>query len=171
MNGAPYQQKKTSFVSGASDSENEYLGTTEQQADDEDSEEDYIYLKPIPKQSHSEWTPPSESTYFIPGSALLRTTSFNHKQYRSLKEMIIDVKQEYVKVSEGSRTCLVLLLQPKFQNGNNHLSALENGSTYSDRKVTFTLANDFDYPKFRKGQSLWLRMKTKISNQRTVDQM
>lgn len=87
------------------------------------------------------------------GSALVRTTSFNHKQYRSIKEMIIDLKQEPGKVSESytfstKRTRLV-------QNG---LHGLENGSNHSDRKVTFTLENDLEFPKFRKNRSLWLRM-------------
>uniref|UniRef100_A0A1I7UQA3 Chloride channel protein n=1 Tax=Caenorhabditis tropicalis TaxID=1561998 RepID=A0A1I7UQA3_9PELO len=122
MNGAPYQQKKTSFVSGANESEHEYLGLSDLPADDEDSDDNHVFLKPFRKPSSR--------------SALVRTTSFNHKQYRSLKEMIIDMKQEPVK------------------NGIH-----ENGSNHSDRKVTFTLnENDFEFPKFRKNRSLWLRM-------------
>ncbi|EGT30588.1 CBN-CLH-4 protein [Caenorhabditis brenneri] len=123
MNGAPYQQKKTSFVSGASDSDNEFLGLSELQADDEDSDDNYVFLVPYRKPSSR--------------SALVRTTSFNRKQYRSLKEMIIDIKQEPVK------------------NGIH-----ENGTNHSDRKVTFTLnENDFEFPQFRRNRSLWIRMK------------
>ncbi|KAF1747724.1 hypothetical protein GCK72_024190 [Caenorhabditis remanei] len=124
MNGTPYQQKKTSFVSGASDSEQEYLGLGELQADDEESDDNHAFLKPFRKPSSR--------------SALVRTTSFNHKQYRSLKEMIIDIKQEPVK---------------------NGLHVQGNGSNHSDRKVTFTLnENDFEFPKFRRNRSLWIRM-------------
>ncbi|CAI2356971.1 unnamed protein product [Caenorhabditis sp. 36 PRJEB53466] len=119
MNGAPYQQQKTSFVSGASDSEHECLGSTELQADDEESDEDRLFVIPVIRKQSSR-------------SALIRTTSFNHKQYRSLKEMIIDIKQDPVKSS------------------TNCLNGLENGSNHSDRKVTFTLENDFEFPKFRK---------------------
>ncbi|CCD73176.1 Chloride channel protein [Caenorhabditis elegans] len=123
MNGAPYQQKKTSFVSGASDSEEEHLGSSELVADDDESDDNCI-VSPRFRKSSSR-------------SALVRTTSFNHKQYRSIKEMIIDLKQE---------------------PGKNGLHGLENGSNHSDRKVTFTLENDLEFPKFRKNRSLWLRM-------------
>ncbi|CAO4385193.1 unnamed protein product [Caenorhabditis nigoni] len=126
MNGAPnHQKKKTSFA--ISDFEQENLGPVDElQADDEDSsDDDFTFLTPYRKPSSR--------------SALVRTTSFNNKQYRSLKEMIIDVKQ-----------------QEPVKNG---LHPPENGSSHSGRKVTFTLnENDFEFPKFRKNRSRWLRM-------------
>ncbi|CAP32901.2 Protein CBR-CLH-4 [Caenorhabditis briggsae] len=126
MNGAPnHLKKKTSFA--ISDFEQENLGPVDElQADDEDSSDDnFTFLTPYRKPSSR--------------SALVRTTSFNNKQYRSLKEMIIDVKQ-----------------QEPVKNG---LHPPENGSNHSGRKVTFTLnENDFEFPKFRKNRSRWLRM-------------
>ncbi|UMM41275.1 hypothetical protein L5515_017608 [Caenorhabditis briggsae] len=117
MNGAPnHLKKKTSFA--ISDFEQENLGPVDElQADDEDSSDDnFTFLTPYRKPSSR--------------SALVRTTSFNNKQYRSLKEMIIDVKQ-----------------QEPVKNG---LHPPENGSNHSGRKVTFTLnENYFEFPKFQ----------------------
>nr|pir hypothetical protein T06F4.2 - Caenorhabditis elegans [Caenorhabditis elegans] len=51
MNGAPYQQKKTSFVSGASDSEEEHLGSSELVADDDESDDNCIVSPRFRKSS------------------------------------------------------------------------------------------------------------------------
>ncbi|CAI5455092.1 unnamed protein product [Caenorhabditis angaria] len=74
------------------------------------------------------------------GGRLVRSASLNQKQYHSFKEMLIDIK--------------------------NH----ENGKNVSfhpsSRKVTFTLANDYDPPDYKKYRSTWLKKKVKILNRK-----